>query len=200
MAPGQRVALQNRLKGLWLTIDQATADPPAIPSELSLSPTAPPVFTALKKRHDHFQQNPPKPEAKRNALQAEARRQLFSPVPDHPSVDALAKEWLSHNLHGVRHLTRAKLDEILDAGNRAFNLRVADPYLRYQMQGQGFTWSFFTHKPVATSFPTRTSSSPALTITTSCCPGTLSTIIYTSGSCSRSAARRASNIRPNPAT
>ena len=35
---------------------------------------------------------------------------------------------------------------IVDAGDRAFNLRVADPYLRYQMQGQGFTWSFFTHK------------------------------------------------------
>src|SRR5262249_30688594 len=58
----------------------------------------------------------------------------------------LAMEWLSHNLSGVRHLPRKTLDEILDAGSRAFNLRVADPYLRYQMQGQGFTWSFFTHK------------------------------------------------------
>ena len=61
-------------------------------------------------------------------------------------MDALASEWLSHNLQGIRHLTQEKLHEILDAGDRAFNLRVADPYLRYQMQGQGFTWSFFTQK------------------------------------------------------
>jgi hypothetical protein len=47
---------------------------------------------------------------------------------------------------GVRHLPKKTLDEIRDAGDRALNLRVADPYLRYQMQGQGFTWSFFTHK------------------------------------------------------
>lgn len=148
IAPGQREPLQERLNGIWLTVNQATADPPAIPSELSLSlsPTAGPVFMALKTRHDDFQQHPPRPEAKRDTLQAEALRQLFSKVPDRPSMDALAKEWLSHNLHGVRHLTRAKLNEILDAGSRAFNLRVADPYLRYQMQGQGFTWSFFTHK------------------------------------------------------
>ena len=36
--------------------------------------------------------------------------------------------------------------QILGLGDRAFNLRVADPYLPYQMQGVGFTWSFFTHK------------------------------------------------------
>jgi hypothetical protein len=61
-------------------------------------------------------------------------------------MDALAMKWLSRNLSGVRHLAKRDLDEILDAGQRAFNLRVADPYLRYQMQGVGFTWSFFTHK------------------------------------------------------
>jgi mannose-6-phosphate isomerase-like protein (cupin superfamily) len=61
-------------------------------------------------------------------------------------MDALASEWLGHNLHGVWHLTRHTLYEILDAGYRAFNLRVADPYLRYQMQGQGFTRTFFTDK------------------------------------------------------
>ena len=79
-------------------------------------------------------------------LEAEALAKLHGPVSDRPGMDALASEWLGHNLHGVRHLTRKTLDEILDAGDRAFNLRVADPYLRYQMQGQGFTWSFFTHK------------------------------------------------------
>ncbi|MGD0578079.1 MAG: hypothetical protein ABSC08_04035 [Bryobacteraceae bacterium] len=63
-----------------------------------------------------------------------------------PTMDGLALKWLSHNLSGVRHLPKNTLDRILDAGDRAFNLRVADPYLRYQMQGVGFTWSFFTEK------------------------------------------------------
>jgi len=34
----------------------------------------------------------------------------------------------------------------LQSGERAFNLRVADPYLPYQKQGLGFTWSLFTPK------------------------------------------------------
>jgi len=61
-------------------------------------------------------------------------------------MNALAGNWLGHNLRGVRHLDKKTLDDVLDSGHRAFNLRVADPYLRYQMQGLGFTWSFFTHK------------------------------------------------------
>ncbi len=110
-------------------------------------PTARRVFEELKTRHQGFQEQPPdKEKEKRLALQSEALRRLFSPVSDRPHMDALAREWLSHNLRGVRHLSKKTLDEILDAGDRAFNLRVADPYLRYQMQGQGFTWSFFTHK------------------------------------------------------
>jgi hypothetical protein len=79
-------------------------------------------------------------------LQAAALQRVFTTVADRASMDALALQWLSQNRTGVRHLSGEKLIEILAAGNRAFNLRVADPYLRYQMQGLGFTWSFFTHK------------------------------------------------------
>jgi 8-oxo-dGTP diphosphatase len=47
---------------------------------------------------------------------------------------------------GVRYLSRETIHDVLAAGDHAFNLRVAYPYLRYQLQGIGFTWSFFTHK------------------------------------------------------
>jgi hypothetical protein len=100
----------------------------------------------LTRRHEQFQAHPPKPEQARDAHEAEALRRLFGTVSDRPGMDALAREWLSHNLHGVRHLDKKTLDKVLAVGDRAFNLRVADPYLRYQMQGVGFTWSFFTHK------------------------------------------------------
>jgi mannose-6-phosphate isomerase-like protein (cupin superfamily) len=149
VAPEQREPLRKHLNGRWLTCDQALG-------ESQLSPTARKVFEELKQRHAEFQKNPPEPEKekdprksaelRRMKLQAEALRRLFSPVSDRAGMDALAKEWLSQNLRGVRHLDKKTLDEILDVGDRAFNLRVADPYLRYQMQGQGFTWSFFTHK------------------------------------------------------
>lgn len=63
-----------------------------------------------------------------------------------PSMDALASHWAARNKSGVRHVEAGELRSILDAGDRAFNLRVADPYLPYQKQGLGFTWSFFTPK------------------------------------------------------
>jgi hypothetical protein len=138
--PRQREALRERLGGCWLTCEQAIA-------ERRLSPTARSMIEELRSRRDHNVETPPDSEhAKRRALKADALRSLFSPVPDMPSMDALARAWLSQNLRGVRYLPRETLSEILDAGDRAFNLRVADPYLRYQMQGQRFTWSFFTHK------------------------------------------------------
>ena len=46
-------------------------------------------------------------------------------------MDAAARKWLSRNRSGVRHLRKQDLDTILDVGERAFNLRVADPYLRW---------------------------------------------------------------------
>ncbi len=63
-----------------------------------------------------------------------------------PSMDALASHWSAANKGGVRHVKASDIRSILGAGNRAFNLRVADPYLPYQKQGLGFTWSFFTPK------------------------------------------------------
>jgi len=137
--PDQRELLRSRDEGQWLTCDQAIAEP-------LLSPTARQVFATLKARDEAFQRNPPRPDEKREAIQAEALRRVFSPVPGRPSMDALARHWLGRNLRGVRHLDKKTLDEVLDSGDRAFNLRVADPYLRYQMQGLGFTWSFFTDK------------------------------------------------------
>lgn len=63
-----------------------------------------------------------------------------------PSMDALANYWAKQSNSGVRKVSKNDITDILKAGNRAFNLRVADPYLPYQRQGLGFTWSFFTPK------------------------------------------------------
>jgi hypothetical protein len=72
--------------------------------------------------------------------------QLLGLVRRKPTMDALANLWAKQNSEGVRKLEKNTLAEILGSGNRAFNLRVADPYLAYQRQGLGFTWSFFTPK------------------------------------------------------
>ena len=71
---------------------------------------------------------------------------LLADVPAGPSMDALACRWAAMSRGGVRVAKRSDITAILDAGSRAFNLRVADPYLPYQKQGLGFTWSFFTPK------------------------------------------------------
>jgi hypothetical protein len=71
---------------------------------------------------------------------------LLTDVRTGPSMDAMASDWATSNLGGVRVLKREVLTRVLDAGDRAFNLRVADPYKPYQKQGLGFTWSFFTSK------------------------------------------------------
>jgi hypothetical protein len=141
VGPEARDKAKDRRNGEWVTCDQAERDP-AIADRLS--PTARHILRLLPQREAkldaHYAAHP------EDRVRPEYPRPLLKGVPATPGMDALAKEWLSHNLRGVRHLPKRTLDEILDAGNRAFNLRVADPYLRYQMQGQGFTWSFFTHK------------------------------------------------------
>ena len=71
---------------------------------------------------------------------------ILGPVKKQPTMDALANMWAKQNNIGARKLERKTISEILNSGNRAFNLRVADPYLGYQRQGLGFTWSFFTPK------------------------------------------------------
>jgi len=77
---------------------------------------------------------------------AEKRQDLTDRVRISPSMDAIASYWAGKNQGGIRILRENDIHQILDAGSRAFNLRVADPYLAYQKQGLGFTWSFFTPK------------------------------------------------------
>lgn len=72
--------------------------------------------------------------------------EALGPVPGEPSMDAVAGRWAATQPEGIRLARRADIAGILGAGDRAFNLRVADPYLPYQRQGLGFTWSFFTPK------------------------------------------------------
>lgn len=70
---------------------------------------------------------------------------LTAPV-GQPSMDALACHSVASQSGGARVLRRGEIKRILAAGDRAFNLRVADPYFAYHKQGLGFTWSFFTPK------------------------------------------------------
>jgi hypothetical protein len=72
--------------------------------------------------------------------------EFVSTIPRNPTMDALASRWAASQQAGFRVVRSDQLRRILDAGSRAFNLRVADPYLPYQRQGFGFTWSFFTPK------------------------------------------------------
>lgn len=74
------------------------------------------------------------------------RHDLLEEVYEEPSMDALASHWAAKNQGGVRVVRGEDIKTILGAGSRAFNLRVADPYLAHQKQGLGFTWSFFSPK------------------------------------------------------
>jgi hypothetical protein len=135
--PQHREPLRMRRNGEWLSADRGRAD-------ARLSPTGRAVFNHLFTRDARL--------AERLASYASASaathhpRLILAPVAEQPTMDALALKWLARNRGGVRHLDKTTLDTILGLGDRAFNLRVADPYLPYQMQGVGFTWSFFTHK------------------------------------------------------
>ena len=137
VAPARREAVRERLGGIWLTPDEAMAHP-------RISPTARVVMKHIIQREAvltaHYEEVPSE------ETKDETPNRLLLRVPDHPSMYALASKWFAKNKGGVRYLPARTIDEVLDAGDRAFNLRVADPYLRYQRQGVGFTWSFFTHK------------------------------------------------------
>jgi hypothetical protein len=135
--PQRRAGVTSKVGGQWLTIDRAMA-------HAQLSPTAKATFEMLLKREEGLN-------AKYSANPADektpgAPRRLLAGVPTQPTMEMLAHKWLTANDGGVRVLLRTELKAILAAGGRAFNLRVADPYLDYQDQGLGFTWSFFTHK------------------------------------------------------
>jgi hypothetical protein len=71
---------------------------------------------------------------------------LLKEIRPGPSMEALAGHWAAKNEGGVRLVRSDDIQRVMDAGSRAFNLRVADPYLPYQKQGLGFTWSFFSPK------------------------------------------------------
>ena len=134
---GRREAVRAGVKGEWVAWD---VDPKKHP----LSPTAAAVFRLIGERERRLDALYAKdPEAERKPA---AERRLLLGVGKRPTMEAQARRWLSHNRGGVRCLRKQELDDILAAGDRAFNLRVADPYLRYQLQGVGFTWSFFTEK------------------------------------------------------
>lgn len=74
------------------------------------------------------------------------RKDLLTTPPVLPSMEAMACSWAAHCNSGARIIRKSDICRILDSGSHAFNLRVADPYLPYQKQGLGFTWSFFTPK------------------------------------------------------
>jgi 8-oxo-dGTP diphosphatase len=137
VAPEAREPLRQRLDGLWVTPAEALA-------AKRLAPSARAVFEHLIRREEAL-------DARYSANPAEEAREenphrLLRGVSDRPSMYALASRWFSQSRGGVRILPGKTLRAVLAAGHRAFNLRVADPYLRYQLQGVGFTWSFFTHK------------------------------------------------------
>jgi hypothetical protein len=137
--PARHEGLRARVSGEWLTCEAALR----LGGD-RLSPTAAAVFTLIlerERRLDECYAGHPEEERK-----PDAPRRLLRAVGARPTMGARARQWLSHNRGGIRHLRKQELDDILAAGERAFNLRVADPYLRYQLQGVGFTWSFFTHK------------------------------------------------------
>ena len=115
LTEGARQHLEaTRGDGDWLTIDEVIAG--------ASEPNLQAIATAIRDHHP----------------------EILREMPATPSMDALASRWAATRTGGVRVLRGAEIRTILGAGDRAFNLRVADPYLPYQRQGLGFTWSFFT--------------------------------------------------------
>lgn len=158
VSPARRDILRQQVGGVWLTPENAIAHPDISPSAKAVCQhlierdarltasydKAARGYAEMAKRSAEF--GFPNPLRKITEAQDETPDRLLLGVPDRPSAYALAMRWFNRNRSGVRHLTRRVIDDVLETGDRAFNLRVADPYLRYQLQGVGFTWSFFTHK------------------------------------------------------
>jgi hypothetical protein len=118
--PKEREPLRARLDSEWLSAERGRVDP-------RLSPTARAVFEHLPRRDARAL------ERCRSQVSPSSRPHgpcmILAPVADQPTMDALALKWLAHDRGGVRHLDKKTLDTILGLGDRAFNLRVADPYL-----------------------------------------------------------------------
>ncbi len=61
------------------------------------------------------------------------------------TMHALARRWAARNAGSGRVLRKQDLDRIFSGRDTApLYLRIEDPFERYQRQGVGFTWSFFT--------------------------------------------------------
>ncbi|MDY6990292.1 MAG: hypothetical protein SWQ30_19805 [Thermodesulfobacteriota bacterium] len=116
-------------------------------TEDALSTLAEPSDNAVWWTLDEVLNNVQEPNVRAIANQLrEHRPDLVQEVRSGPSMDALACHWAARNEGGVRLVRHQDISRIMDVGSRAFNLRVADPYLPYQKQGLGFTWSFFGPK------------------------------------------------------
>lgn len=135
--PDKRAALREQLGGQYLTCGEILKHPLG-------SPQLREVFGYLARLENELAQRDARDAAA--AADEESLHRLMVSVPDRPSMYALARRWFNRNPGGVRHLPKAVLDDVLAAGEGAFELRVANPWLRYQLPGQGFAWSFFTHK------------------------------------------------------
>lgn len=158
ITPAQREPVRAKLGGQWFTPESAITHPRISPSAKAvcqhlIERDARLAASYEKAARDYEEWRTqyggigiPYPKRRITEEQDETPDRLLLGVPDRPSAYAVAMRWFNRNRGGVRHLTKRVINEVLDTGDRAFNLRVADPYLRYQLQGVGFTWSFFTHK------------------------------------------------------
>jgi hypothetical protein len=115
-AEAHHLLIQNKTTAAWMTLDELSA------------------IT-----------NEPNTQAIIAYLRGEGAAALAA-LPETPSMDARANSWSRFHDGGVRIVRGDSVKTIIAAGSRAFNLRVADPYLPYHRQGLGFTWSFFTPK------------------------------------------------------
>ncbi|MBN2576062.1 MAG: hypothetical protein JXP73_15980 [Deltaproteobacteria bacterium] len=113
-AEGRQHLAGMQKEAAWLTVDEIIAR--------ENEPNLRAIATAIRDKH----------------------AELLRDVPAAPSMEARASRWAATRRGGVRVLRGTEIRAILGSGNRAFNLRVADPYLPYQRQGLGFTWSFFS--------------------------------------------------------
>ncbi len=111
-----RQALENAPNAAWLTLDELAA--------ASAEPNTRAII---------------------DWLQGEGADPLAN-APELPTMEARGNHWARFHEGGVRIVRGESVKNILGSGDRAFNLRVADPYLPYHRQGLGFTWSFFTPK------------------------------------------------------
>lgn len=137
VSPGRRESLCSTMGGLWLSPTEAIAHPRTAPTVRS-------VMSSILERESGLEARYSKEPAEE--ARDEMPKRLLAGVAEKPGMYLLASKWFARNKGGVRYLPGKTVADVLAAGNRAFNLRVADPYLRYQRQGVGFTWSFFTHK------------------------------------------------------